>query len=225
MTSLIPLSRPYTAAAGAPTIDTVDPEIFTRRYFAACMSCGFCADGCCAHGVDVDEPVALAILAQADRIEALVGIPRAEWFASDPEPDVDAPGGATRRTRVRDGYCVFHDAKGRGCLLHAYALSTGQDYHALKPMVSTLFPVTFGYGALLVSDELEDGTLVCSGVGPTAYEAARPEIEFYFGRALVGELDRLAATVAVPNGNGTQADAALVPVLPASRRRAAAREL
>jgi hypothetical protein len=104
-------------------------------------------------------------------------------------------------------------------------LSTGQDYHALKPMVSTLFPVTFGYGALLVSDELEDGTLVCSGVGPTAYEAARPEIEFYFGRALVGELDRLAATVAVPNGSGAQADAALVPVLPASRRRAAAREL
>ena len=136
------------------------------------------------------------ILAQSDRIEAVVGISRSEWFVGDAEADDEAPGGATRRTAVRDGYCVFHDPKGRGCLLHAYALSTGQDYHALKPMVSTLFPVTFGDGALLLSDELEDGTLVCAGAGPTAYDAARPELSFYFGDELVVELDRLATNTA-----------------------------
>ena len=196
MTSLVPLSRSYTAAVGAPTISAVDPAIFVQRYFAACMSCTFCADGCCTHGVDVDSRVMVEILAQADRIEDVVGIPRSEWFTSDIEEDLEAPGGATRRTVVRDGYCVFHDAKGRGCLLHAYALSTGQDYHDLKPMVSTLFPVTFGDGALLLSDELEDGTLVCAGAGPTAYEAARPELSFYFGDELVVELDRLATNTA-----------------------------
>jgi hypothetical protein len=193
MTTLVPLSRPYTAIAGAPTVAAVDPAIFVRRYFAACMSCTFCGDGCCAHGVDVDAPVMAAIVAQADRIEAVVGVPRSDWFAGPTEVDEEAPGGSTRRTTVRDGYCVFHDAKGRGCLLHAYALSTGQDYHDLKPMVSTLFPVTYGDGALLVSDELEDNTLICAGAGPTAYEAARPELAFYFGNTLVLELDRLAA--------------------------------
>jgi hypothetical protein len=160
------------------------------------MSCSFCADGCCTHGVDVDGRVMAEIVAQADRIEAVVGIPRTEWFAGDAEADREAPGGVTRRTAVRDGYCVFHDAKGRGCLLHAYALSTRQDYHDLKPMVSTLFPVTFGDGALLLSDELEDGTLVCAGAGPTAYQAARPELAFYFGDDLVAELDRLATVTA-----------------------------
>ena len=192
MTSLLPLSRSYTAVVGAPTITAVDPAIFAHRYFAACMSCTFCADGCCTNGVDVDGRVMAAILAQADRIEALVGISRSEWFDGEVEADEEAPGGSTRRTAVRDGYCVFHDATGRGCLLHAYALSTGQDYHDLKPMVSTLFPVTFGDGALLLSDELEDGTLVCAGNGPTAYEAARSELAFYFGGDLVAELDRLA---------------------------------
>jgi hypothetical protein len=197
--SLQSLSRPYTATVGAPTIRAVDPAIFTRRYFAACMSCGFCRDGCCAHGVDVDGRVMVAILSQASRIEAVVGVPRTEWFAGPTEVDADAPGGSTRRTAVRDGYCVFHDSRGRGCLLHGYALATGQDYHDLKPMVSTLFPVTFGDGALLVSDELEDDTLVCAGSGPTAYDAARPELLFYFGEALVRELDAMASAPPVPN--------------------------
>lgn len=191
----LPLSRPYAARAGAPVVSSVDRAIFERRYFATCMSCGFCADACCSYGVDVDEPVAQAILAQADRLAPLVGVSPAEWFVSGPLADPDLPGGATRRTAVRDGFCVFHDAKGRGCLLHAHAVATGQDYHALKPMVSTLFPVTFGGGTLLASDELEDGTLVCGGTGPTAYEAARPELAYYFGDALVAELDGLAAAI------------------------------
>ena len=83
-------------------------------------------------------------------------------------------------------------------MLHAYAIATGRDYHALKPMVSTLFPVTFGGGALVVSDELEDGSLVCSATGPTAYEAARTELAYYFGESLVSELDALAASITTP---------------------------
>jgi hypothetical protein len=60
-------------------------------------------------------------------------------------------------------------------------------------MVSTLFPVTFADGALVVSDELDEGTLACAGDGPTAYEAARDEVRYYFGDALIAELDALAA--------------------------------
>jgi hypothetical protein len=59
-------------------------------------------------------------------------------------------------------------------------------------MVSALFPVTFGAGALLCSEELADGSLVCAGDGPTAYEMARAEIAYYFGETLVVELDRMA---------------------------------
>jgi ferredoxin len=194
MNELVPLSRTYTAVAGAPTIAAVDRGIFERRYYAHCMGCGFCADSCCSHGVDVDGRVEARLIAEAEAIERHTGISADEWFGGPAQPDADAPGGTLRRTAVRDGYCVFHTPGGRGCMLHSYALVTGRDYHLLKPMVSTLFPVTFGGGALVVSDELEDGTLVCSGDGPTAYQAARPEIAYYFGESLVTELDSLAAS-------------------------------
>ena len=88
-------------------------------------------------------------------------------------------------------------------MLHSYAIATGRDYHLLKPMVSTLFPVTFGNGALVVSDELEEGSLVCSAVGPTAYEAVRAELAYYFGESLVKELDVLASAIPAPVASGS----------------------
>lgn len=189
------LTRPYVARDGAPVIRRVDPAIFTARYFGACLSCSFCADACCQHGVDVDVNTAARIMAQAAGIEAVVGIERSRWFSGERTPDADAPGGVLLRTQVVDGACVFLNRAGRGCLLHAFALGTSQDYHTLKPIVSALFPLTFGYGTLFVSDELDDGTLVCGGDGPTVYEAARDELAYYFGDALVAELDvRAAAT-------------------------------
>ncbi len=193
MSALVPLSQHYVAHGGAPVITAVDPDIFTRRYFARCMACGFCADSCCAHGVDVDGRVEAALRADSDAIAQHTGVPASQWFRAPAVRDVEAPGGTLRRTAVRDGYCVFHTPGGRGCMLHSYALTSGIDYHTVKPMVSTLFPVTFGSGALVVSDELDDGSLVCSGEGPTAYEAARDELAYYFGDSLVIELDSLAS--------------------------------
>lgn len=193
---LVSLSRSYPARAGAPVIAEVDPAIFTHRYFSACLACGFCNDACCTHGVDVDLPTAGRILAERDALVAF-GVPAVEWFGSAEEDD-DMPGGASTRTRVLDGTCVFRNRRGRGCLLHAYASATGRDYHELKPVVSALFPITFGDGVLWLSDELEDGTLVCGGRGPTAYEGVRGELAWYFGDDLVSELDRLARAATLP---------------------------
>ena len=170
----------------------MDDAIFTRRYFGHCLRCTFCGDACCTHGVDVSVVERDRILARADELEPLVRIERDRWFAPALEADADFPGGFATRTAVVDGGCVFLRRDGRGCLIHAALLATGEDYHQLKPMVSTLFPVTFGDGALLCSDELHDASLVCAGEGPTAYAMARSELEFYFGAELVAELDALA---------------------------------
>lgn len=189
----LPLRRAYRARAGAPVIRRVDAAIFTARYFARCLACGFCRDACCDHGVDVDIATVGRILDQADAIEQRVGVPRARWFEGDVAEDPDAPGGAMLRTRVERGGCVFRSREGRGCLLHAHAMETGQDYHELKPMVSALFPLTFSEGLLCLSDELVDGSLVCASDGPTAYDGVREELAYYFGGELVAELDALAA--------------------------------
>jgi Fe-S-cluster containining protein len=177
-------------------VHTVDDAIFTRRYFGHCMQCGFCGDWCCSHGVDVSVRERDRILARADEIEPLVGYHRSRWFDERVTQDADFPGGAATRTAIVDGACVFLQRAGRGCTLHALALSAGEDYHAIKPMVSTLFPVTFGDGALLCSEELLDGSLVCGGAGPTAYEMARGELAHYFGEELVRELDLHATSAA-----------------------------
>jgi hypothetical protein len=180
------------ARDGAPVVREVDPAIFRQRYFGHCFSCNFCGDACCQHGVDVSVVERDRILARADELEPQVRVPRAAWFEEGSTPDADFPGGASTRTAVVGGACVFRRTAERGCALHAFSLSAGEDYHALKPLVSTLFPVTFGGGALLASDELMDGTLVCGGSGPTAYEMARAELQHYFGAELVAELDALA---------------------------------
>ncbi|HEX7977217.1 MAG TPA: hypothetical protein VF461_01340 [Gemmatimonadaceae bacterium] len=148
------------------------------------------------HGVDVSVVERDRILARADELEPLTGIPRDRWFLPTLEEDPDFPGGFATRTAVVDGACVFLRRDGRGCLIHAALLARDEDYHALKPMVSTLFPVTFGDGALLCSDELHDESLVCAGDGPTAYAMARTELQFYFGAELVAELDALASRLA-----------------------------
>lgn len=176
----------------------VDTDIFTRRYFGLCMRCGFCADACCQHGVDVSIVERDRILARAGEIEARTARPRESWFEPIVTEDADFPGGAATRTTVVDGRCVFLRRNGRGCTLHALALDEQADYHLLKPMVSTLFPVTFGGGVLLCSDELSDGSLICSGDGPTAYEMARAELAWYFGEALVVELDAFAVPDPAP---------------------------
>jgi Fe-S-cluster containining protein len=178
-------------------VHQVDDAIFTRRYFGHCMRCGFCADACCYHGVDVSVVERDRILARADELERLLPVARESWFLPTITADPDFPGGAATRTAIVNGACVFLQRDSRGCTLHALALASGEDYHAIKPMVSTLFPVTFGGGALLCSEELLDGTLVCGGAGPTAYEMARAELAHYFGEELVTELDQHAARASV----------------------------
>lgn len=172
----------------------MDDDIFRRRYYGHCLACGFCRDACCYHGVDVSLVERDRILAHADALEPIVGLPRDRWFTHDTEQDDDFPGGAATRTAVVDGGCVFLRRGSRGCTLHAFAIEHALDYHAVKPMVSALFPVTFGDGALVCSDELTEGSLVCAGDGPTAYEMARGELGYYFGEAMIAELDALAAS-------------------------------
>ena len=156
-----------------------------------CMDCSYCFDSCCAYGVDVDATNVARLEAHAEGLEAFTGIPRSRWFTDGWTDDPEFPGGRHLRTRVEDGSCVFRNKAGRGCLIHAYALSRKVDYHELKPMVSVLFPVTFDGGLLHASSEIEDRSLQCYGDGPTVYRGVRGEIAWYFGPGLVEELDGL----------------------------------
>ena len=106
------------------------------------------------------------------------------------------PGGGSDRTAVDERGCVFlaKPGQGRGCMIHRYCVEKGIDYHELKPMISILFPLTYDGGHLVPAEEIEDGSLQCIDQGPTLYQGLRDELRYYFGDALVAELDRLAET-------------------------------
>jgi hypothetical protein len=191
----IRLSRAYPARDGVPVIEGLDPAILVRRYFGACTQCDFCHDHCCSYGVDVDAPNVARILEHAAALERRTGVPRARWFRPGWEADAEFPGGRFTRIRAEAGRCVFLNRAGRGCHLHAHSLETGLDYHRLKPLVSSLLPVTFDSGLLHPSDEVEDRDLVCLDRGPTLYRGVRDELAYYFGPELVAEIDRIEGQV------------------------------
>jgi len=191
--SLRRLSRDHASIFGAPVLSTVDPRIFSLRYFTRCMACGFCNDQCCSYGVDIDLANAEKLLAMGEDFKAFVGVPDSEWFTAEIVEDPEFPSGRHVRTRTRGSHCVFHEAGGRGCKIHAWCLGHGLDYHLYKPLVSILFPLTFNHGCLEPSSEVLDGSLVCAATGPSLYAGVRGELEYYFGAGLIAELDALSA--------------------------------
>jgi hypothetical protein len=189
--TVMALGRDYPSIFAAPVIRAADTGIFTLRYFTHCMECGFCNDQCCNYGVDIDKANMERLRALGPAFETFAGTPQTEWFAPEIVTDEEFPSGRHGRTRVANGKCVFADRQGRGCKIHAYCLENAVDYHLYKPMVSILFPLTFEHGVLVPSPEAVDGSLICSGDGPSLYEGVRGELAHFFGDELVAVLDAL----------------------------------
>ena len=188
--ALLPLSS-------VPALTHVNAEIFNLRFFGACMKCTFCKDACCQHGCDVNLAERARILAVKDELAAYVATPPERWFSTTVEEDPEVATGKYVRTHTEGGACVFLNREGRGCSLHTFAAATGRDYHALKPTVCWMFPISWDQKVLMASDDVKDD-LVCAGSGMTLYEAARDELRTVFGEALVVELDALAVLTARP---------------------------
>ncbi|HEY5347786.1 MAG TPA: YkgJ family cysteine cluster protein [Rhizomicrobium sp.] len=191
MSHVVALTRDYPCHMGGPVLRHVDTRIFGLRYFMNCMACTFCNDICCSYGVDVDLENVARLRAAPQAFKDYVGVPESEWFTDEVIRDAEFPSGKHVRTQVRNGRCVFLNREARGCKIHSFSLDNGLDYHLLKPMVSVLFPLTFEHGVLVASNEVLDKSLICEGAGPTAYEGSRGELLYYFGEALVAELDGL----------------------------------
>ena len=196
--SVIALGRDYPSIFAAPVIRAVDGGVFALRYFTHCMECGFCNDQCCNYGVDIDLANMERLRALGPSFEAFAGTPQSEWFAAGVVEDREFPSGRHGRTRAVDGKCIFAGRQGRGCKIHAYCMEKSLDYHLYKPMVSILFPLTFEDGVLVPSPEAVDGSLICSGDGPSLYDGVRGELAHFFGRELDAALDKLRDRVTSP---------------------------
>lgn len=186
---IIKLSKKYASIYGVPVIDRFETSIYKIRYFTYCLSCDFCHDSCCFKGADVDLDNVQRIMKYANEIEDYIKIPRNEWFAGEYKYDPEFPSGHYTRTKIKNGACVFLNRNGRGCMLHKFCVENKIDFHTLKPMVCSLFPLTFDEGLLHPSNEVLDNSLICLHQGPSLYRGVREELIYYFGKELVDELD------------------------------------
>lgn len=189
---VIKLKNSYPCIHGLPVIHSVDTDIFQITYFMHCMQCTFCNDQCCSYGADIDMLNVNRIMNKADELEEFTGIKRDKWFYPKKRRwDFEYPGHEYTRTTKSKDACIFLNRKGRGCLLHSFALAKGYDYHEFKPFFCTIFPVTYFDGVLVTPEEIDEKITACLGSGPTLYQGARNELQYYFGEALVSELDEI----------------------------------
>jgi Fe-S-cluster containining protein len=217
----MPLTRPYAAREGAPVLTHVAPRIFTLTYYQPCMECNFCHDQCCSYGVALDLPNKARIEAHAAGIQPLATGGQKSWFKSEVVDDPDFPGARALDTRVVGRGCAFLQPGGRGCSIHRYCIEQGMDYHDLKPIYCSLFPITVDGGYLVPSCEVDEKSLACVDHGATLYQGSRPELLYYFGEEFIAELDALekralAGEVSTAGPPGAPPPRPVLPVLPAS---------
>jgi len=156
------------------------------------MQCTFCNDQCCSYGADIDMLNVNRILDKAEELEEYTHIKRDKRFYPKKRKwDHEYPGHDYTRTTKRKNACIFLNRKGRGCLLHSFAVEEGYDYHEFKPFFCTIFPVTYYEGILVTPEEIDEKLTACLGEGSTLYRGARDELRYYFGDGLIQELDRI----------------------------------
>ena len=189
----IPLSKEY--LSGNMAISFVHSDIFLKQYFARCLECNFCHDWCCSFGADIDVRNVGRIQQRKEEIKEFIRPSEVEWFDGEYPYSEEYAGNRYTRINPQGPRCVFISKDQRGCGLHRYAISKQLDYHGLKPLVCILFPLSFEQGILCLAPELDDNSLICSGSGASAYQSLRPELDYYFGRDCVEELDTIERKV------------------------------
>jgi len=174
---------------GIISINSIGEELFSRRYFADCFNCDFCADMCCSYGCPVDITERERIMSVRHLLEGHLPFSPSGWFGDSAELSPEFPSGQIVRTNVYNGKCVFYNRWARGCLLHSLALANGIEPHRLKPMICFLFPLTVEAGHLYVSEFLDE--LPCRDKGISIMEAQEGELKYYLGDEFVIRLKTL----------------------------------
>jgi hypothetical protein len=189
-----------------PRFTRAEITVFTRRVVADCMThrCTMVEtnalklDACCQYGADVDLHERDAILRRADGIRPVLAADVRElpWFdESEPEQDPDTPSGTVVRTAVHGDGCLFLAHDRRGCAIHRAAIEQGWDYRGVKPTICRLFPLTYGDGAIFVSDDYPDYSCAYEPNAPTLYRITRDTLGDLFGADLVRAMDLAEAQI------------------------------
>jgi Fe-S-cluster containining protein len=201
--------EPVLLAVDDARVRFIERDIFLVSFTPDCMAHGCrCRDendrerldACCQHGADVRLPEKEAILRRASEIASVLEpawkAPESWFDEREPGHDPEAPMGFVIRTGTTDpddetSGCVFLEHTGtRGCGLHVAAMQHGFDPGEVKPLACRLYPLSFEYGRLTLSEDFYRYSCASSG-STSVYQVMRETIAAIFGEDSLQALDRL----------------------------------
>lgn len=141
-----------------------------------------CNDECCKYGADVDKECYDLILKNRRIIEKEIGCRIESCFKKRWLNDEHYLGGNAIETRIgRNGFCMFHVVKGKGCTL--YKLVRERDLpRRLIPSICRLYPLTWAERKLAIAGDIYP-TCNCmkkDAFGGSILETQKKEIEDIF---------------------------------------------
>jgi Fe-S-cluster containining protein len=182
---IIHLKNNYSSIYNLPIINKINTNIFNIKYNSNCLTCDFCDDYCCSHGVDIDIENVKRILKFKTELE---NISSTDWFFDNYNIDDEFPGKLFTRIKTKNNKCVFYNFKERGCLIHKFCLENNIDVYYLKPITCSLFPISFNNGEL---SSMIDESYICANDNISLFDNLKLELKYYFGKEFVNELEAI----------------------------------
>ena len=136
-------------------INKIDKEVHSFKGFdhKGCHGCD-CDDECCKNQPDIDKECYELILKNSKFIEKELGMSIKECFEGYWYDENDFLGGnVTEPVLDKDGFCIFHSKKGKGCVLFNLVKKNNLPRRII-PSICRLYPLTWGGDELMISDDL-----------------------------------------------------------------------
>jgi len=165
-------------------ISSVSEDVFTQRGFASegCYGSS-CKDACCVYGCDVDRESYNLIFKNRQLIEPAVGMILEDCFEQDWSADTEYLGGnSIRAHKGNSGFCVFHAANAKGCVLYILA-GEMKIPRRIIPSICRLYPLTWDNGIIRITEDFKP-TCDCRNKGNISlknlFDTQKKEIEDIF---------------------------------------------
>ena len=117
-----------------------------------CFGCN-CKDSCCRFGADFDKESYELLLENRELVEEQTGIKIEDCFL-DWSGDPFFLGGNSIEGKLHNGTCIFHNRKGKGCILFGLVIKHGLDRRMI-PSTCRLFPLTWDKTSLVAYPEIK----------------------------------------------------------------------
>ncbi len=114
-----------------------------------------CKDACCRYGSEFDRESYDLVFKHRNVIERAIKLSLDRCFKKKWDSDKEYLGGKSIDSKVgKNGYCVFHNKKGKGCILVSLYKKKKIPIRTL-PSICRLYPLSWEDGELIVEDEVE----------------------------------------------------------------------